>query len=427
MIYSINIVRPSSSIEQFRNCRKIYVAILIIANCLLLIDPASAQKVETFIEMAKKNNNGLKSLRLNYSAALAMADQVHDYPDPKINLGIGVLPVETRLGAQRFKIGISQALPWKGLLDARKEVVMSRAESMSHMNEVKEIDIEYEIRKSYSSLIYLNDRKSIVQNKLEILDVLEELAKSSLRSGKGKLSSVLLIQRAREAIISDLSLIDKQKEPPTIMINRWAGRSLDDPIEIENLGEAPLEVDSYLSFAEKDHPSLTILESQIKASEKAIQLTKYESKPKIGVGLDYALIDGRNDVDIAGNGRDVLMPMGSISIPLHTGRFEAKRQEEKLKQEAIHAAVSDLKEMYKAEIVKAKSEMEYAEMQKQKILNLMDITEETLKLMRIEYASEETRFEELLRLEMELIDYQLITAQANYSSLLAQATLKKYE
>jgi hypothetical protein len=47
--------------------------------------------------------------------------------------------------------------------------------------------------------------------------------------------------------------------------------------------------------------------------------------------------------------------------------------------------------------------------------------------MRIEYASEGIRFEELLRLEMELIDYQLVTAKAKYNSLLAQATLKKYE
>jgi len=388
---------------------------------------AFGQSVEAFIDMAKKNNDGLNAIRLNYSAAQVMADQVSDFPDPKVNVGIGVLPVETRLGAQRFKVGVSQALPWKGLLDARKDVVMSKAEILAHMDEVREIDIEYEIRKAYSSLIFLDDKKSIVQSKLEILDVLEELAKSSLRSGKGKLSSVLLIQRARETITSDLMLIDKQKETPTIMINRWAGRNLDERIETEIMDESIFEVDNFISYSENDHPSLYVLENQLKASEKAAELTELEKKPKIGVGLDYALIDGRNNVELSGNGRDVLMPMGSISIPLHTGRFEAKKQEEKLRQEAIRATASDLKERYKAEIVKAKSEMEYAEMEIQKILNLIDITEETLKLMRIEYASEGTRFEELLRLEMELIDYQLINARAKYNSLLAQATLKKYE
>jgi hypothetical protein len=47
--------------------------------------------------------------------------------------------------------------------------------------------------------------------------------------------------------------------------------------------------------------------------------------------------------------------------------------------------------------------------------------------MRTEYAAEGTRFEELLRLEMELIDYDLEILKAQYERRLAQAILLKYK
>ncbi|MEE9373173.1 MAG: TolC family protein [Saprospiraceae bacterium] len=391
------------------------------------ISALQSQSVDEFIAMALDNNKGLEAIRLNYKAAKTKADQVADFPDPKINLGIGVLPIETRLGAQRFKIGVTQALPWKGLLNARKEAVASKAEVMAYLDEVKEIDIEFEIRKAYSTLIYLEDKKSIVRSKLDILDVLEELAKSALRSGKGKLSNVLFIQRTREAIISDLHLLQKQKESPTIMINRWTGRNLKEAIDIIPLVSQISNMDIHISYAESGHPSFNVLESESKASKKSVDLIKYERKPKIGVGLDYAFIDRRDGVELIGNGRDVLMPMGSISIPIHTGRFEARKQEDKLKQEAILAKMEDLKDRYKAEIYKAISDIEYGEMEVKKMKGLTDITKETLKLLRTEYASEGTKFEELLRLEMELVEYDLVVAKTIYKRLLAKAVLAKYQ
>ena len=47
--------------------------------------------------------------------------------------------------------------------------------------------------------------------------------------------------------------------------------------------------------------------------------------------------------------------------------------------------------------------------------------------MHTEYASEGTRFEELLRLEMELVDYDMKIAQAHYQAEIAKIVLMKYQ
>lgn len=398
----------------------------ILAFLLMIQLVLNGQSVEELIIQAHEYNPGLKALRLDYEAALQKADQVNDWPDPKVNLALGVLPIETRLGAQRFRIGVSQMIPWRGSLNAKSDAANAMAEVKSYSDEVKEIDIEYAIRNGYATLQFLESKKGIIEERLEVLDALEELAKSAVRAGKGKLSNVLFIERKRESLEANLILIDKKIEQPTVMINRWTGKPLDTKIVVEQETDALWSKEKAIEFAENGHPQFRILENQKTASNAKLALIKYDSKPKIGVGLDYAYIDGRNDVVIPGNGRDVLMPMGSVTIPIHKGRYSAIRQEEAIKQEAIDKKTEEMQDMFAAEIELAYSTVEYGDEVIRKYESLKAITSETLNLMRTEYASEGTRFEELLRLEMELIDYDLEILNARYDQRLAMAILNKY-
>jgi len=400
---------------------KVIATILIVAMASTL----HGQRVDELIDMAKAYNPGLKALELEYQAASKIKDQMGDYPDPTVSLALGVLPIETRLGAQRLKLGVSQMIPWKGLLDAKQDLAAAQADIKQSMRDVKSIDIEYTIRTAYAALIFLDERKELINERLEVLEVLEELAKSAVRSGKGKLSNMLFVQRTRESLEEEFILLDKQKEQPTIMINRWMGRPLDSSIDVIYDSERAL-YDSAIRDSIGDEPQFRILENRIIASEKAADLTRFEEKPKIGVGLDYAIIDARDDVDIPHNGRDILMPMASITIPLNKGRFEAKRVEEKIKQNAIRAAAEDMREMFQADISQAHSMIEIADLTINKSNRLKMITRETLNLMRTEYASEGTRFEELMRLEMELIDYDMEIIKAVYQKEVAKAIIYKY-
>jgi len=253
------------------------------------------------------------------------------------------------------------------------------------------------------------------------------MSKSAVRSGNGKLSNVLFTERKREVLEADLALLDKKIEQPSIMINRWTGQELDRKIEVAPHTEVVDDEDEIMDFASNQHPQYKKLNNARIVSDAKVDLIEYETKPKIGVGLDYAYIDARNDVEIPGNGRDILMPMGSISIPLHKGRYSAIRQEETIKQQAIDQKIEEIRDMYAAEVKLAYSTIEYSDDVIRKYESLKEITSETLKLMRTEYASEGTRFEELLRLEMELIDYDLEIIKAQYERRLAQAILSKYK
>ncbi|WP_235297617.1 TolC family protein [Portibacter marinus] len=398
-----------------------FLLILLLGQCWL-----HGQSVDVFIQMTKSYDPGLEAMKLEYQAALQKADQVGDWPDPTVNLALGVLPVETRLGAQRFRVGVTQMIPWKGTLDAQKDVALASAEVKSQLDEVREITLEFMIRTTYARLTYLDAQKIIIRERLEVLEAMLELAKSGVRSGKSPLSNVLLTERRREALEADLNLLDKQMEQPIITLNRWAGRPFNAEITIEDRLNAPIFYTGIEEEVLKQHPQFSVLDRQIEASEAVIKNTAYQSKPQIGVGIDYAYVTKRRDVEMPGNGRDILMPMGSIKVPIFTKRYESIRKEEAIKQDVIAAKRRDYLIEFQAEVELALSKIEYAEAQVRKFESLKVITLETLDLMRAEYAAEETRFEELLRMEMELLDYDLQILNANYEKELAQAVFEKY-
>ena len=393
---------------------------------LTILSDGQSQDADYFIAKALELNPGLKAMQLTYEAALKIEDQVDKFPDPTFSLGIGALPIETRLGPQRFRLGVSQMVPWKGLLNAKRQLAKAQAEIKAGVDKVKEIDVAYSIQMAYSTLVLASNKRDVIDSRLEVLEVLEEIAKNAVQSGKGKLSNVLLIQRTKETLLADQELLIKQQEIPTILINRWSARPLDMAIELDR-SQSWLDNFSSEDKIVLDHPEFKILDAKIAASEEAINLSRLSQKPKIGVGLDYSWIGKRDQVELAKNGRDVIMPMGSISIPLDTKRFSAKREEEGLRQKAVKEQAINLRQSFEAERAHAISSIEYAQMIIDKMQNLKEITQETIILMRTEYASEGTRFEELLRLEMELIDYDLEIVHAGYKADLAKAILLKYK
>ncbi len=394
---------------------------------LILQLGVQAQPLDELIQQAKEFNPGLKAMQLEYKAALQKAEQVDDWPDPTVNLGLGVLPIETRLGAQRFRVGVSQMIPWKGSLKAKRNVANAMAEIQSYNDEIREKDIENAIRSAYSTLQFLESQKQIINQRLQVLNILEELSKSNISSGKGKLSDALFIERTRKFLEADIDLISKKIEQPTILINRWIGKEVDNKIIVTQMIERNENKVEFIHYATSDHPQYSKLETYRTASNSKIDLIQYDAKPKIRVGIDYSYIDARNDVTIPGNGRDVIMPIGSVSIPLHKGKYSAIRQEEQIKQEAIDLKIQEVQDKYSTEVNLAFSRLEYNNEVIRKYESLKEITKETLKLMRTEYASEGTKFEELLRLEMELIDYDLEITKAKYDQELSHAILSKYK
>ena len=57
----------------------------------------------------------------------------------------------------------------------------------------------------------------------------------------------------------------------------------------------------------------------------------------IGFGIDYIPVEKRPDMDFADNGKDIFMPMVSLSIPIFNKKYKSNSKQNELKQLEIDA------------------------------------------------------------------------------------------
>ena len=105
---------------------------IVIITALLLIGlstKSSAQSLEESLKLAAENNPLLKAKYAEFEAAMQKVAQVNSLPDPILSFGYFISPVETRVGPQRAKIGLSQMFPWFGTLKSAGKVYKLQAKA----------------------------------------------------------------------------------------------------------------------------------------------------------------------------------------------------------------------------------------------------------------------------------------------------------
>ena len=95
---------------------------LIYILLLLFGAEINAQTLNDYLKIAAENNLGLKAKFKDYEASLEKVNQVGSLPDPVLDFGYFISPVETRNGPQQAKIGVMQMFPWMGTLNVKEQV-----------------------------------------------------------------------------------------------------------------------------------------------------------------------------------------------------------------------------------------------------------------------------------------------------------------
>ena len=74
-----------------------------------------------------------------------------------------------------------------------------------------------------------------------------------------------------------------------------------------------------------------------KSIEQSELLNQKESSPMIGFGLDYINVAERPNMDFSDNGKDIVMPMVSVSIPIFNKKYKSQTKQNDLQQQEITA------------------------------------------------------------------------------------------
>ena len=402
--------------------RPFNLLVVMILNLITIISVAQ-KPIDNYQLIAAENNPELKATYVEFEAALQRVNQVGYTDDPRISFGYFISPIETRVGPQRAKISLSQMLPWFGTLKAKENLAKYSAEAKFQMFINEKNKLNWKVSKAYYSIYEVKKQLELLTKNLEILKTYKRLATSAFENSKGSLADIIRVDIMIENAETELMILKDKLIPLQANFNQLLNRSDSLPIVIEE--EIPsIKVrknyrrDSLLV----GNPMIESLLLQQKAYKESEILAKKQGLPQFGVGLDYAFIGEREDVSIPDNGKDAFMPMVSVSLPIFRKKYKAAIQEAQLSQKAIgfrkKAIENELISNYEGAAFELKKSTDLIELYNTQI----EKTNQLIQLLYSAYSNSNEDFEEVLRMEQQLLKYEMtkITAHKNHQIALAE-------
>lgn len=383
-----------------------------------------AQSLDEFRKFAVENSPALKSEFASYQAALEKIPQASALPDPTLSFGYFISPVETRVGAQHARFSLSQMFPWFGTLKAKGEVLTLMAEARFQSFIDRRNLLFLSVAQSYYGLIEINELISIEKSYLDLLNSSKSLAESKLVAGKGVRSEIIRLDLKIEDTQTSISILEDDLKNKKRRFNYLLNRDELTPVDIleATLPHLNRAVDQII-FSPDEHPRIIQTQKNVLAQEAAEKVAVKSGLPAIGLGLDYVIVGKRNDMVVSDNGKDVIMPMVTISLPIYRSKYKAAQKEARLLKESYTHKKEDITNKLLSEWQQVEFELSSSLKNLQLYEDQGARLEEALVLLQKEYQSNSQAFESLLQTQAELlmIERKRVKTHIKYAFMLEQA------
>jgi len=395
--------------------KKIYVLLIMLLSTILSFGQATEKQLQNYLEIAAKNNPGLKTSFNDYLAAMEKVPQVGALPDPKVAFSYFAQSVETRVGPQKWKAGLSQAFPWFGLLKSKKDVATNRANAKFEAFENAKSNLFFEVKSVYYNNYYLQRAIAITKENISILKIFKNLSLVKIEAGKATIVDELRVELELNDLENQLALLKDQEGVLQTQFNNLLNRDVNAklllPVDLwqETL---PFTQEALRDEIYKNNHALKSIDQKIEAFNNQEILAKKTGLPKFNIGLTYINVAENPNSTSFDNGKNALAPSLGLSIPIYRNKYKAMLKEAKLLKAS---ATSEKKEKEnRLNTLNKNLIKDFKDSDRRIGLNAKQarIAKKVLDVLLTSYSTDAKDFEEVLRIERKFLSYQLAYQKA---------------
>ncbi|MCO4821299.1 MAG: TolC family protein [Flavobacteriaceae bacterium] len=327
--------------------------IVILLFSFLAYGFSNAQQLNTLIDQALMNSPEIQKFELQYRIASEKVNQVNTIPNTEFGVGYFVSEPETRTGAQRFKVSAKQMMPWFGNITAREHYVSALAEANYEDIVIAKRKLIASVSQSYYKLYTNKAKDAVLLKNIKLLETYETLALTAVEVGNASAVDVLRLQIRQNEMQHLLDVLRQQYLAEQTNFNTLLNQNKDVKINVVNALSMPSEDFEVTPADLALHPELLKYDKLYHSVEQSELLSQKESSPMIGFGLDYINVEKRPDMEFNDNGKDIIMPMVSLSIPIFNKKYNSQTIQNELQQEAITVQKQERLNVLEARLDKA--------------------------------------------------------------------------
>ena len=321
---------------------------------------AKAQQLQAYIDKAVANNPEIQAFNLRYNIAEEKVNEANWIPNTEFSAGYFVSEPETRVGAQRARIGFKQMLPWFGTITARENYASSMADVEYVEVTIAKRKLALQVAQSYYMLYSIRAKQKVLDENIQLLETYERLALTSVEVGKASAVDVLRLQIRQNELQQQKEVLEEEFVAAQISFNNLLNQEENTLLETPIMMEIPTDDLVYNMDNLVLNPELLKYDKLYESVTQSELLNLREAQPMFGFGVDYLPVTGNDNSMFSDNGKDVLMPMVTMTIPIFNNRYKSITKQNELRQQEIESQKSNRLNVLEPAFAKANSQRNQA-------------------------------------------------------------------
>ncbi len=372
--------------------------------------------LEDYLRYAALNNPGLEAAFERWQAALEKAPQARALPDPRLTYARLIEEVETRVGPQESKLGLMQKFPWFGKRRLRGEAAWEAAEAAREGYEAEKLKLFFRVKDAYYEYAYLAGAVRVVQQMKSLVRQLEQVARTRYTVGAAGHPDLIRAQVELGKLEDRLQSLSELRGPLTARLNAALNRPVQahlpwpEPIAVQEVDVSQEELIGRLADS---NPELRALRREVAGRERGVALAGKEFYPDVTFGLDYVQTGSARMGGVSDSGKDPVIAMVSINLPLWRGKLEAGLREAEARRRAAERDADERENAVAAELKLALYRYEDA---RRKISlyrdTLLPMARQSLEASRSAFQVGNASFLDVLDAERVLLEFRLSLERA---------------
>lgn len=438
-----------------------------------------------YMELAARNNPLVLQRFSEYKAALEKIPQVGNLSDPEFSAGVFIQPMELLEGKQVADFQLMQMFPWFGTLRSAKDEMSQMAKARLEQFRSAQIDIFFEVQRTMYDLYNIRKQKEIAIKNRELLKIIERLTLVRYKSGStgssstgtspmrtspsqngvpassvqnpsmqamggiqsnqsnqngstnspmetaiagSSLSDLYRIQIEAGELSDYINSLETRQEAVTATFNTFLNRPLRSEVSVmdtliyDSLAmSVPVIHDSLF----RDNPMLGMIRYEENAFDARKKMAGKMSYPMIGIGVDYSLINKSKMSTSEMNGKDMIMPMVKLTLPVYRSKFAALRNEAGYLKDASEYNYQVTLNSLQAEFYQAIQQFKDSKRRIRLYSEQAALANKTLTLMITSLSTSGGNLTDILRTRQQILDYENKSLKATTDYFTSVAWIRK--
>lgn len=292
--------------------------------------------LDALVKEAIGNNPGLKAAYNDWKAQEFKIAQARSLPDPIASFTYFGANVETRVGPQENKYGLSQKVPFPGKLSLKAKSQAKQAAMFKQRYEAAKRELIKNIKYTYLDIYWIDQATQVIEEEKSIIESLEKVAQRKYESNLVAQQDVIKAEIELSKLIERLLIYEQQRKAYLARLNSLLNRPKEQQLAMVtavNLPQFGYEPEELHKFAQETRQELVAAGLDIQRQEYDKSLAKLDFAPDFTFGFDYIKV-GSGHTSMPNDGEDAWMGTVAVNVPLWFNKLSAQLKEKKAALEA---------------------------------------------------------------------------------------------